>query len=174
MNSSEQSRPLMGHFSYCSGHTGAMPLAAFHLGGLLKEQGDVKGAKTAYQQATYSTNTYVVAKAHVSTAELLEEQGDVGGAKAAYQRAIDSGDTGCAPLAQLFLGGMLRELGDLEGVEGAYQQAIDSGHTRTHAARLAEDHLELLMAERQLLLILNELGDVEDVKTANGRPIDST
>jgi len=130
-----------------------------HIGtaSLLEEQGDVEGAKAAYQQAIDSRDTELAPLAEVSLGYLLRQQGDAEGAKAAYQRAIEFGDTDWAPFAHLGLGAALKELGDLEGAKAAYQQAIDSGHT--DAARLAGDCLELLTAERQLLLMLKELGD---------------
>ena len=60
-------------------------------GVLLAEQGDVQGAKAAYQQAIDSGHADEAPTAAVNLGVLLQEQGEWRGAKAAYQQAIDSG-----------------------------------------------------------------------------------
>ena len=62
-----------------------------NLGVLLAEQGDVEGARAAYQRAIDSGHPEQAPAAMVSLGVLLNEQGDVEGARAAFQRAIDSG-----------------------------------------------------------------------------------
>ena len=62
-----------------------------------REQGDVAGARAAYQQAIDSGHADVAPAAAVGPGDLLREQGDVAGARAAYQQAIDSGHADLAP-----------------------------------------------------------------------------
>ena len=102
-------------------------LAAVELGVLLEEQGDVAGAKAAYQGAIDSGHADVAPLAAVNLGALLEA-GGCGGAEAAYQRAIDSGHADAAPMAAVNLGVLLERQGDVVGAKAAYQQAIDSGH----------------------------------------------
>ena len=73
------------------------PWAAHNLGFLLQEQGDVEGARAAYQQAIDSGHADAAPGAWGNLGALLEEQGDVEGARAAYQQAIDSGHADQAP-----------------------------------------------------------------------------
>ena len=68
-----------------------VPGAVFNLGELLEQQGDVEGAKVAYQQALASEHAKVAPWAAFNLGGLLAEQGAVEGAQAAYQRAIKSG-----------------------------------------------------------------------------------
>ena len=105
------------------------PKAAVNLGLLLAEQGDVVGARVAYQRAIDSGHTEEAPRAAVNLGLLLAEQGDVDGARVAYQRAIDSGHTDEAPRAALNLGVLLDKQGDVAGARAAYQRASDSGHT---------------------------------------------
>jgi len=129
--------------------------AAFGLGVLLGEQGDVEGAKAAYQRAIDSGHTAQTPLAALGLGGLLKEQGDVEGAKVAYQRAIDSGHADAAPMAALVLGLLLGEQGDVEGAKAAYQRAIDSGHD--DAAPLAAFGLGGLLEEQ---------GDVEGARAS--------
>ena len=69
----------------------AAPVAAVGLGFSLAEQGDVEGAKAAYQLAIDSGYAELAPMAALGLGDLLKDQGDVEGAKAAYQLAIDSG-----------------------------------------------------------------------------------
>ena len=61
------------------------------LGALLEQQGDVQGARTAYQQAIDSGHRDLSPKMAVNLGALLHREGDVQAARTAYQRAIDSG-----------------------------------------------------------------------------------
>ena len=145
-----------------AGNSEVAPEAAIYLGVLLKEQGDVEGAKAAYQQAIASGHAEWAPEAAVNLGALLKEQGDVEEAKAAYQQAIASGHADMAPKAAFNLGLLLREQGNLEGAKAAYWQAIDSGH--------------VYMAPRAALNLgplLEELGDVEGAKAAYRQAIDS-
>jgi Flp pilus assembly protein TadD len=62
-----------------------------NLGILLHEQGDLAGAKAAYQQAIDSGYPGHIPEAAVLLGTLLEQQGDVAAARTAYRRAIGSG-----------------------------------------------------------------------------------
>jgi tetratricopeptide (TPR) repeat protein len=74
-------------------------MAAVRLGELLEKQGNVAGARVAFQRALDSGHTEAAPKAAVSLGELLEKQGDVAGALAAFQWALDSGHVTWAPQA---------------------------------------------------------------------------
>ncbi len=78
------------------------------LGLLLQEQGDLEGAKAAYQQAIDSGHADWAPRAAFGLGELLEKQGDLEGAKAAYQQAINSGHADVAPEAAVNLERLLR------------------------------------------------------------------
>jgi Flp pilus assembly protein TadD len=70
------------------------------LGYLLKEEGDVAGARAAYRKAIDSGHPDHGPVAARNLGNLLWEQGDVAGARAAYQKAIDSGHPDHGPAAQ--------------------------------------------------------------------------
>jgi hypothetical protein len=65
-----------------SGHADAAQMAAVNLGLLLAKQGDVPGAKDAYQKAIASGHDAAAQMAADYLRELLAEQGNVPGAKA--------------------------------------------------------------------------------------------
>lgn len=69
--------------------------AAFNLGVLLQKQGDIPGARAAYERAEASG----LAAASNNLGLLLEERGDIPGARAAYERAVASEDPKVAPMA---------------------------------------------------------------------------
>ena len=139
-----------------------VPYAACGLGELLAEQGDVEGARAAYQQAIDSGDPDAGPSAASRLGWLLEQQGDVAGARAAYQQAIDSGHPREAPYAAVNLGPLLAKEGDVAGARAAYQRAIDSGDP--DAAPDAVYRLGLLLAEE---------GDVAGARAAYQRAIDS-
>ena len=72
-------------------HSGESPMAAYYLGTLLQEQGDVRGALAAFQRAIDSDHPRAAPMALMKLGVLLQEQGDVRGARNAFQLAIDSG-----------------------------------------------------------------------------------
>src|SRR6266487_5231192 len=82
-----------------SGQPEMAPMAAYNLGVLLQEQGDVTGAQVAYRQAIDSGHPDQAPRAAISLGNLLAEQGDVAGARAAFQQAIDSGHSDQASAA---------------------------------------------------------------------------
>jgi Tfp pilus assembly protein PilF len=119
------------------------PQAARNLGVLLAEQGDVEGARAAFQQAIASGHPDEAPRAARNLGLLLAEQGDLEGARAALQQAIASGHPDEGPRAARNLGLLRAEQGDLEGARAALQQAIASGH-RDHAP-LAARSLGMLL-----------------------------
>jgi predicted negative regulator of RcsB-dependent stress response len=102
------------------------------LGQLLADEGDVAGAKSAYQQAINTGHPEVAPRAKGLLGTLLAKEGDISGAKAAFQQIIDSGHE-LAPLAMVDLGRLLAEQGDVAGAKAAYQQALDSGDSEVAA-----------------------------------------
>jgi tetratricopeptide (TPR) repeat protein len=109
-------------------NTEIAPTASIGLGALLAGQGDVAGARAAYQVALDSGNPEWKPTAAYALGLLLEGQGDVAGARAAFQVAIDSGHAEHAPEAAVRLGVLLAGQGDVAGARAAFQKAIDSGH----------------------------------------------
>ncbi|MDB5064078.1 MAG: Tetratricopeptide repeat protein, partial [Chloroflexi bacterium] len=120
------------------------PQAARNLGVLLAEQGDVEGARAAFQQAIASGHPDEAPRAARNLGLLLAEQGDVEGARAAFQQAIASGHPDEAPRAARNLGLLLAEQGDREGARAALRQAIASGHP-DEAPRAARSLGDLLL-----------------------------
>jgi len=174
------------------------PGAANNLGVLLEEQGDLEGAKAAWQRAIDSGHPEAAPGAAYNLGVLLEEQGDLEGAKAAWQRAIDSGHADQAPRAARNLGVLLQKQGDLAGAKAAYQRAIDSGHPEAapkaaynlgvlleeqgdlagakaaYQRAIASDHAEAApMAAYNLGLLFQEQGDLAGAKAAYQRAIAS-
>jgi len=122
------------------------PMAAFNLGVLLAEQGDLEEAKVAYKQAIDSSIPKVAAGAASNLGMLLRKQDDTEGAIAAYKRAADSGDPEVAPRAAVNLGWLLAKQGKPEEAKVAYQQAIDSDDPE--AAASAMNNLGILLEEQ--------------------------
>jgi Tfp pilus assembly protein PilF len=173
------------------------PQAARNLGVLLAEQGDVEGARAAFQQAIASGHPDEGPRAARNLGLLRAEQGDLEGARAALQQAIASGHRDHAPLAARSLGMLLRR-SDVQGACAAFQQAIASGHPNqapraavnlgitlakqrdVEGARAAfrqaidSQHADSApQAARNLGLLLAEQGDVEGARAAFERAIDS-
>jgi tetratricopeptide (TPR) repeat protein len=135
---------------------------AVGLGAVLAVQGDVAGARAAYQMAIDSGNVEWAPMAAVNLGLLLAVHGDVARARAAYQVAIDSGHAGHAPEAAVNLGLLLEEQEDVAGARAAYQVAIDSGHAE-HVPEAAV----------RLGLLLEEQEDVVGARAALQVAIDS-
>ena len=137
------------------------PVGAVVLGVLLEEQGDVEGAKAAYQIAIDSRDADMAPSAAFNLGLLLWRQGDVDGAKIAYQTSIDSHHADWSPGAAVNLGNLLAEQGDVDDAKTAYQTAIDS-----HNAEWSPN------AAVVLGVLLAEQGDVEGAKAAYQTAID--
>jgi tetratricopeptide (TPR) repeat protein len=91
-----------------SGGAEQAPTAAIALGQLLREQGDLEGARAAYRQAIASGHAEWAPPAANNLGLLLREQGDLEEAKAAYGQAIASGHAEWAPVAVVELERLLR------------------------------------------------------------------
>jgi tetratricopeptide (TPR) repeat protein len=137
-------------------------MAAYNLGILLQEMGDVAGARAAYQQAIASGHYDAAPMAARNLGLLLQEQGDVAGSRAVFDRVIASGHPDQAHMAAVNLGVLLREQGDVAGAQAAYQQVIES-HDRDKAP----------IALFNLGVLLREQGDVAGAQAAYQRAIDS-
>ncbi|HEY5016266.1 MAG TPA: Swt1 family HEPN domain-containing protein, partial [Streptosporangiaceae bacterium] len=125
-------------------------------------QGDVAGARAAYQQAIDSGHADAAPLAACSLGRLLDNQGDLAGAHAAYQQAIDSGHRQAGPRAAGYFGALLARQGDVTGARAAYQLAIDSAEP--DVAPWAASNLGDLLAEQ---------GDVAGARAAYQLAIDS-
>jgi tetratricopeptide (TPR) repeat protein len=79
-----------------SRHPDIAPAAAFSLGAMLQQQGDLTAARAAYRQAIDSGPRDQAPNAATALGILLQEQGDITGARANYQRAAGSGNTEAA------------------------------------------------------------------------------
>jgi peptidoglycan hydrolase-like protein with peptidoglycan-binding domain/tetratricopeptide (TPR) repeat protein len=93
--------------------------AAWELGGLLEQRGDLAGAEAAYRRADGRGDV----NAAFNLGGLLAERGDLPGAEAAYRRADERGDAGAASN----LGVLLERRGELAGAERAYRRADERG-----------------------------------------------
>lgn len=120
---------------------------ANNLGLQLAEQGNLAGARAAYQLAIDSGHAEWAPMAALNLGLLLDAQGDVPGARGAYERVIDSGHGKWAPIAAVNLGTLLAEQGDLAGAQDAYQRAIDSDDADQRPT--AAVNLGLLFAQQE-------------------------
>jgi Flp pilus assembly protein TadD len=121
-------------------------LAAYNLGVLLEERGDLEEAEAAYRRADQRG---VAAGAH-NRGVLLQERGDLEEAEAAYRRADQRGDAAGANN----LGVLLKERGDLEEAEDAYSRADERG---------------VAAGAHNLGVLLQERGDLEEAEAAYRR-----
>lgn len=126
------------------------------LGELLELQGDLAGARTAYQQALDSGHADWTWGAAIRLLNVMRDQEDAAGARSAYQEASGAGNP-AAPYALHVLGQILHKQGHSEQARSAYQQAIDSGRTDTLV---------------NLMTLLREQGDNDGLRSACQQAID--
>jgi CHAT domain-containing protein/Tfp pilus assembly protein PilF len=138
------------------------PLAIFNRGLELADQGDVEGAKAAFQNAIDSNFPEMRGKAAYALGLMLKSQNDFEGAMVAWQKAAASDDVEMAPMAEWSLASLLEEKGDIEGAKAAYQRAIDSNHPDVTPRALLD-----------LGGVLVGQGDVDDGLAAYRRVVDS-
>lgn len=119
------------------------PLQAVERGLKLKKDGDLPGARAAFQKAIDSRDPEQAPIGFINLAVLLENTGDFPGARASWQKAIDSGHAKWSPHAANWLGVMLEKQKDMAGARAAYQLALDSANTE-YSAR-AGNNLGLLI-----------------------------
>ena len=141
---------------------GSEATSALALGDLLSQQGDLEGARAAYQSAIDAGGPDTMPLAAMRLGDLLSRQGDLEGARAAYQSAIDAGGPDIMSLAAMRLGDLLSQQGDLEGARAAYQSAIDAG---------GPDIMSL--AAMRLGDLLSQQGDLEGARAAYQSAIDA-
>ncbi len=104
------------------------PQEAFRLGASLGQQGDVEGARSAYQQAIDSGDAEHAPAAGFQLGLLLGQHDDIDGAREAYRLAANSGHPEYGPAAARNLGHLYKRQGRYRQACAAYQAAIDSGH----------------------------------------------
>ena len=94
--------------------------AAFNLGVLLVEQGDLAGGVTAYEHAIAMGD----GSAACNLGSLLKEQGHYAGAVTAWECGMELGEGAAA----LNLGFLLKEQGDTAGAVRVYERGIEMGN----------------------------------------------
>jgi tetratricopeptide (TPR) repeat protein len=82
------------------GHRYLAHTATLHVGRLLAEQGDVDGARAAFERAIDSAHPEVAPKAAAWLGNLLATQGDFDGMRAALERAVGAGHAEACDRAQ--------------------------------------------------------------------------
>src|SRR5580658_4737596 len=93
---------------------------AFNLGTRLAEQGDVEGARSAFQQAIDSADPEYAPAAGYRLGLLLGQHGDIEGAKEAYRLAANSGHPEHSPVAARNLGHLYKRQARFRQACGAY------------------------------------------------------
>jgi len=99
----------------------------FDRGAQLAQQGDVEGAKAAYQAAINTGSPREAALARYGIGMLMEDQGDAEGAMDAYQSVIRTADPTIAPLA-IWAVARLIEPTDRGQAKTLYRQAMSSSN----------------------------------------------
>jgi tetratricopeptide (TPR) repeat protein len=115
-----------------SGHPELAPLAMFNLGILLEEQGEIEGARAAYQRAIDTGHPDYAPQAMLALGLLLKEQGDAEGARVAYQR-VDSDHPHSALEALVSLGIRLEERGDFDAAGRLGAEYVEAANRRAGA-----------------------------------------
>ncbi len=105
---------------------GESPQAAFNLGLLQQDRGELDAAVVAYQSAIDSADPEWAPRAAFNLGVLQQDRGELDAAVVAYQSAIDSADRKQAPKAASNLGLLQRDRGEFDAAVVAYQSAIDS------------------------------------------------
>ena len=109
--------------------------ALVSLGDLLKEQGDLAGARAAWQRVIESADVDWAGPAMTSLVNLLRDQDDADGLRDVYRAGLASGNPD-ALYALDAIGQHLAARGDIEGAHTAWQEAIEAGYE--HADDLRE------------------------------------
>jgi len=116
--------------------------AAFRLGALLQQQGDLDGAIVALRDADARDHP----QASFNLGVLLAQTGDLQGAEAAFRHADEGGHAAGANN----LGIVLKDRGDLEGAEAALRRADERGDAAAanNLARVLNDRANSEGAEK--------------------------
>jgi tetratricopeptide (TPR) repeat protein len=127
------------------------PRKAIELGNSLRAEGDLEGARQAYQRAIDSGDLHAVPAGEWSTGVLLLDVGDVAGACAAFRRAISSGHPAWSVRAALNLAEALADSGDAAGAIEQYHSVADRPSDDPGLdvlVRRAAVRLEILLVQR--------------------------
>lgn len=114
-------------FGRCGeGGGGVAPLAALHLGRLLRIT-DPARARVAFGQALDSGHDEAAPAAALDLGTLLEEAGDAEAAVGRYGVAVESGHPEWAPRAMVRIAGLL-EATDADAARAMFRRAVESRH----------------------------------------------
>ena len=145
--------------------------ALSNLGGVLKDLGDLEGAKENWEHAlkidegVYGPDHPSVARDVSNLGIVLQDLGDLEGAKENYERAlkIDEGMYGPehpnVAIRVSNLGSVLQDLGDLEGAKENYERALKIGEDV-----YGPEHPSVAIRVNNLGSVLHDLGDLEGAK----------
>ena len=136
---------LIGDPDMRVGNLAEAPTPSFDRGNRLAQEGDLAGAKVAYQAAIDDGSPREAAWAAFALGTLLDGEGDRLAALEAYTRAIDSGDPVVAPMATSAVARLI-EGEDADRAKALYRQAIAARH-REASPNAALDLGALLLAE---------------------------
>jgi tetratricopeptide (TPR) repeat protein len=109
-----------------NGPSPAATAAAFPLGQVLLQQGEVAAGLTALRYATAGDDPVVTATAWARIGLALEDGGDAGGGAEAYLKAMAGPPGDPATRSAIRLGAIRRDQNDLDAAEQAYRFALDS------------------------------------------------
>jgi tetratricopeptide (TPR) repeat protein len=109
-----------------TGHPEWADRSRYELAYMLKEEGDLAGAREQYQRLVENGNEHWAAQALESLIILLQDDGDVDGLRALHRTAVQTRNES-TPEVLVTLGFLLEERGDADGARAAFQQAIDDG-----------------------------------------------
>ena len=101
---------------------------AFRLGASLGQQGDIEGARSAYQQAIDSGDAEYAPAAGFHLGLLLGQHDDMDGAKEAYRLAANSGHPEYGAKAARNLGHVYKRQHRARQAIAAYEAAVKYGH----------------------------------------------
>jgi tetratricopeptide (TPR) repeat protein len=105
----------------------SVPQAAFWLGVLMSEAGDVEGASAAYRKAIASGHAEHAPKASINLAHLLFDRGEFQEGRTILERVLEDGPDDYIPRAAFNLGAELQAVGDMPGAVRAYRSAVATG-----------------------------------------------
>jgi tetratricopeptide (TPR) repeat protein len=106
-------------------------MAAFNLGVILYERGDLPGAIKAYESALEAPDPKLAAQAALNLGNLYAQHGQpfqLYWAKALLQRVMAVDDTELVGMAAVGLGWVMAKLDERYGALATWQQAIEAGH----------------------------------------------
>ncbi|MDA3626663.1 tetratricopeptide repeat protein [Saccharopolyspora sp. WRP15-2] len=128
-----------------AGHPDRQQEALLFLGALRNENGDMAGAREAWERAASGDKPHEAAVARSSLAELLQNDGDLDGAEQQLAE-VAAGDTENAGEAALRLGVLRDERDDVDGALAAFERAASVGDRNQVA--LATAYRAPLLAKR--------------------------